>query len=209
MDLGQVCDKTSVNGSKYLYGAFNARLGPRRPGEEELFGELSFGREAVHRVDVPNRHLLLEFCTDRCYYIANTFEERPLEQKVPFMEPGTHPMSTPSVSTFATLDLLLAPALDLESVATVSSVREATIATDHCMVFTKLACKYTAPTTKERRSRKDFSAFFRPAIRQEFVRSFADHNKYAHLGSGDIVEEARHYQKLLSCQGAPGFQKRR
>jgi hypothetical protein len=105
VDLGQVCDKTSVNGSKYLYGDFNARLGPRRPGEEEIIGEFSFGREAVHRVDVPNRHLLLEFCTDRGYCIANTFEERPPEQKVTFMEPGTHPMSTPSVSTFATLDL--------------------------------------------------------------------------------------------------------
>ena len=52
--------KISCNGPRIILGDLNARLGARQVGEDEVLGEFSFGREAVHRVEVPNRDLLLE-----------------------------------------------------------------------------------------------------------------------------------------------------
>jgi hypothetical protein len=109
-DLGKIIDKTSVNGQKYLLGDFNARLGARRPGEEDVMGEFTFGREAARNVDTPNRDLMMEFCIDRGYFIANTIEDRPPENKVTYFEPGVSPMAVPSPGQFTMLDLLLVPA---------------------------------------------------------------------------------------------------
>ena len=60
--LSRIYLKTSSNGPKLVFGDFNARIGNRRPGEELVLGEFCFGKEAVHKVEVPNRDLLFEFC---------------------------------------------------------------------------------------------------------------------------------------------------
>ena len=54
------------------FGDFNARIGQRRPGEEEVLGEHCFGREAMYQVEIPNRDLLLEFCSNRKLIVGNT-----------------------------------------------------------------------------------------------------------------------------------------
>ena len=48
-------------------------MGQRRPNEEEVIGDYCFGREAVHKVEVPNRDLLFEFCLSHGLIIGNTF----------------------------------------------------------------------------------------------------------------------------------------
>ena len=111
VNLSRLWEKTSVNGPKYISGDFNARIGSQRPGEGDIVGPFGFGRAAVHRVDVPNRDLLLEFCTDLGYVVANTFEDVPDEQKVTFMEAatGVFPLAQLTVDKLSVLDLALIP----------------------------------------------------------------------------------------------------
>ena len=40
-ELGHLCDKCSVNGSLFLLGDFNARIGQRRPGEDDISQQTS------------------------------------------------------------------------------------------------------------------------------------------------------------------------
>ena len=55
--LNKLLAQTSTNGPRIIYGDFNARLGARRHGEEHVLGEYGFGREAQHKVEMPNRDL--------------------------------------------------------------------------------------------------------------------------------------------------------
>ena len=79
--------KCSANLAKLVLGDFNSRLGLQRPGEEQIIGDHTFGRPAIHEVEVPNRDLLLEFCQGCSLVVANTFET-PIEEKVTFKEAG-------------------------------------------------------------------------------------------------------------------------
>jgi hypothetical protein len=84
---------------------------------------------------VPNRDLLLEFCTAHAYLVANMLQRTPDYQKVTYGEPGVHPMDVISERTHSMLDLVLVPAGATHEVITVLSVREATLATDHYLVY--------------------------------------------------------------------------
>ena len=112
-DLGLVLKRCSVNGEKLLFGDFNARLGRRGPGEDDILGPHGFGREAMHRVEVPNRDLLIEFCTDYEYTVANTFHQTADDCKVTYFEPGTAPIGPITEATHSVLDLILARAFAL------------------------------------------------------------------------------------------------
>ena len=78
VDLGCLLDATSVIGAKYCIGDFNARLGQRRQGEDEVIGPHNFGLEAVHEVESQSCDLVLAFCTVREFVVANTSEEMPI-----------------------------------------------------------------------------------------------------------------------------------
>ena len=190
IDLGVLHGKISTNGPKYVLGDFNARLGGSRPGEEDIIGPFTFGREARHAVETPNRDLLMEFCHDRGYIVANTMAYAPAEQKVTFMEAGAVPLSQPTGDNFAILDLVLVPSEARADVAMLSSMRTACLASDHFLVYCKLRCEYAGQAREKKPSRKDLTSFCKPTIRQEFVRAFADQNQYSELGHGDVVEEA-------------------
>ena len=172
LDLGRLLDKTSVNGPKYCVGDFNARLGQRRPGEEDLLGPHCFGREAVHRVESPNRDLFIEFCTDRGYVVANSLEETPVEQKVTYFEWGQAPMGPVSASANAMLDLVLVPTGSDSDISRVRSHREATLATNHYLVTFTLALEYDTHARKHHPPRKDRSALFQHHSRQGFLDAF-------------------------------------
>ena len=92
-DLGRVMEKCSAHGAKYLFGDLNARLGKRRPGEDDIIGPHGFGRAAAHHVEVPNRDILIEFCTDFEYIVASTFQQTGDDGKATYFEPRTPPMS--------------------------------------------------------------------------------------------------------------------
>ena len=87
------------------------------------------------------------------------------------------------------LDLLLVPTSEVTAVATVASIREATIASDHFLVFCKLQCEYRGQDRKKRGTRKDLSGLTRPSCRQGFTREFAHHTRFSDLANSDSVEE--------------------
>ena len=73
-----------MNGPKYVFGDFNARIGHTKPVEDQVFGQFGFGREAVHAVEMPRRELLLEFCSGLQYTVGNMCMQTPDSQKVTF-----------------------------------------------------------------------------------------------------------------------------
>ena len=130
-DLEKSIRNTSANGPRFIFGDFNARIGKRRPNEEGILGEHCFGREAVHRVEVPNRDLLLEFCISNSYIIGNTFLPGDAAQKVTYFEPCASPFQDITPCKFSMLDLLLLPARCAKRLITGWSDRYACIASHH------------------------------------------------------------------------------
>ena len=95
--------------------------------EEDVFGPYGHGAEAAHRVEVPNRDLLFEFCTAYDYTVANMLQWTPASQKETFAGPvtaGARPCS-------AMLDLLSVPQAAVGDVVIVLSLKEAPLASDH------------------------------------------------------------------------------
>ena len=80
-------------------------------------GTFTYGGDALHQVRTPNRELLVEFCTDRSSVIANTLEPCPQEQTVTF----AGAISTPTIDTFAMLDLVLVSSDKVDAIVTVSA----------------------------------------------------------------------------------------
>ena len=144
-DLGSSLEKIRVNGQKYIFGDLNARIGQRRHGEDALLGDFSFGREAQHRVEVPNRDLLLEFCESFGYAVANTWFPNPPHMQVTYHELGVGPMSCIDEKTFNVLDLLLVGQGDLGKVLNICSDRSGCVASHHFPITAQLDVAITVP----------------------------------------------------------------
>ena len=71
-----------------------------------------------------------------------------------------------------------------------SSIREATIASDHFLVYFRLRCDYEGEPREQRRARKDLKALQRPQVRQDFAASFVANNRFNDLASSDVLEES-------------------
>jgi hypothetical protein len=140
IQLGQVLDQTSVNGSKYLMGDFNARVGHCRAGEELEFGPCGFGREATHQVEAPNRDLLFD-CTSFGYLVGSMLVDNSPIQKASFMEADCRLMDDINFGGFAMLGLVLMPSGSEQELLSAVSVREAALASDHFMLYCVLHCE--------------------------------------------------------------------
>ena len=130
--------ETNRNRATYGFGDFNARMGHRRPGEEDILGEYCFGREAQHAVELPNRDLVIELCTNFTYIIANTWIANPDDRLVTYHEPCAPPMSEISVEHFTILALVLCPAEHANRVLSLCSDRLGCIASHHFLVTATL-----------------------------------------------------------------------
>ena len=172
MELGKLLDKTSVNGSKYILGDLNAKIGQRRAAEENALGPHCYGTEAVHGVESPNRELLMEFCTDYGYLVGNTFFETSAEKKVTFFVPGASPLGVVNEHSYHMMDLALAPEQALGELADIHSVREASLATDHFLVLCHLRCEFSSSTRKPANGRPDRKSLSESVVEKRFVENF-------------------------------------
>ena len=167
-NLAQSLARTSVNGPKFIFGDFNARIGEQRPGEEGLLGPFCFGAAAQHKVELPNRDLLMEFCSSHSLGIANTFFDAPLDQKATYHEPSVPPRAPICNGKFSMLDLLLCPSQHFHSILDIRSNRMATLASHHFPVTAALcvnmSCVELVPT--HRRAKYDWFALHTPDVRQ-------------------------------------------
>ena len=93
---------------KLIAGDLNARLGHAELGEEDVIGQHTFGRRAVHQVELPNRELLLEFCVNAGVCVANTFFDAAPRNTVTFMEPDTCTIDAITPQKYNVLDFVLA-----------------------------------------------------------------------------------------------------
>ena len=165
--LGSALDKLSINGSKFIAGDLNARLGACRVGEESAIGEHCFGKEAVHPVPLPNRHLLIEFCSSRGYAVSNTFHANTPDRLVTFREHGTTPMAAVLDNKFAMLDLFLVPCNWLSAVEHVSSDRTVSFASQHFPVTASLRMETETRKTCHH-GKPDWAALQIPGARSVF-----------------------------------------
>jgi hypothetical protein len=124
----------SGNFGNVIFGDLNARLGNQLPGEDHIIGAHTFGRRAVHEVEVPNRDLLMELCESNSLLVANTFMPGAPDEKVTYAEPGSAPLGTITGNGYNMLDLLLCDQGILQTCTNLASIRGATLATDHYLV---------------------------------------------------------------------------
>ena len=185
--LGHILEKTSVNGSKFVLGDFNARIGWCRAGEEHAFGPYGFGREATHQVDVSNRELLLEFCTGYQYMVGNMLVHTPPSEMATFMNPGCRPSDDSNSGKLAMLDLALVPGGSMQELVTVLSIRGASLATDHFLVCCVLDCSYDANRCT-RRASKNRQALQHVEVRQQFAEVFVN-SASSSTSANDAVED--------------------
>ena len=168
-ELGDFYDRISVNGPKLIIGDMNTRFGARRPGEEAVMGEYTFGSEAKHPVQLPNRLLLLEFCVSRGLVVGNTLFKHPAEQLVTFRELGVPPMSDVVAHRFAMLDLYLLPCGGEQSVQDVCSDRTVSMASQHFPVLATLKVEPYVKTKGGNQQKRDWSVLKDPMVRHKFV----------------------------------------
>ena len=165
--LGNVMSNTSTNGPKYVFGDFNARVGQQRPGAYHIVGPRSFGVEASHQVEMPNRDFLLECCYGHRLAIANRFCNISAEKQVTYHEPGIPPLAPVCPGSFSVLEVLLAPHPSLNNVETICSDRLATLASSHFPVTAVLRTDVELDGANNRPShRRDWSSLQIPLVRQ-------------------------------------------
>jgi hypothetical protein len=163
----------SANVDKFVFGDLNSRIGAQKVGEADVIGMCTFGREAVHKVEVPNRDLLLEFCVGNSLVVANTFIPGMNNEKATFMEAGSFFLGEVTETGYNMLDLMLCQASTLERISRLASERSAALGTDHYMVQARL--KFDTPLgTGTKHKRRQTSALADDSCRSLFAQAFAD-----------------------------------
>ena len=194
--LSNVLSNTSTNGPKFVFGDFNVRVGQPRPGEHDMVGPHSFGVEAQHRVEMPNRDFLLEFCAGHGLAIANTFCDVPVDKKVTYHEPWAPPLGPISALSFTMLDLLLASQNNLTAVQSIYSDRLATLASSHFPVTSLLRLDLLqSGQTKKQIIRRDWTVLQNPDLRRAISESISENMSDMSV----ISDENRFWEKVCSA----------
>ena len=163
--------KCSANIGKFVFGDLNARVGAQMPGEDHIVGPHTFGRRAVHPVEVPNRDLLIEFCEGNGLLLANTFLPGPPDEKTTFVEAGSTYLGDVTESEYNMLDLLVCDAVTLDKCVSLRSYRMAALASDHFLV--KAILQFDRPLNPDKAARKlDVAALKEPICRAKFAEAF-------------------------------------
>ena len=200
-ELGNHWQRVSVNGAKLIFGDFNARLGNCRPGEEDIVGPYCCGREAAHKVEVPNRDLFMDFCWSRQLCLANSFSQVPLEQRVTYHEPAVTPMGDVSHG-FSMLDFLVTPSDFLDQVVSVCSDRSAALASHHFPVVTSLQMGIPVTAPREIAIKLDWAALAQPNVRTDMVHNFLSHQQHSDHNDLNNRWETLRNNSLTACMEA-------
>lgn len=169
-DLSRLMDRISVNGPKLVFGDFNARLGQRQPGEDDVLGDFCFGLEAFCKVDIPNRDLLLEWCRSFSMLVSNTFHEHPSDKLVTYHEPQVRPGDPISERGFSMLDILLVSATFKDQILDVFSDRRVGLASHHFPVTAILDARIPKTEPGIRKQRLNFATLAETDV-QELLRN--------------------------------------
>ena len=198
-NLEDAVAQVSSNGPKLILGDLNARIGQKRPGEESILGDFRFGREATHRVELPNRDLLLELCCNLGYIVANSLLPNPAQNQVTYHEPVARPMDPIRIDRFNVLDRLLIPSHDARRLISPTSDRHAAIASHHFPVTSVLNVQLQAESAKGKKPpKKNWAALQDSQTRSQLVSDF----KGALKQSGEQSINSRWQAMCEAMQGA-------
>ena len=196
--LSNVMLNTSTNGPKLIFGDLNARLGQARPGEQHIVGPHSFGVEARHQVEMPNRDFLLELCRSHRLGIANTFCDVPVEKKVTYHEPSVPPLGPISPNSFTMLDLLLIPQDNLTDAQGVYSDRLATLASGHFPVTALLHVEVLQrQPIRTQVIRRDWTVLQNPDLRRAISQSIS-----TNMSDVPVSNENEYWEKACSVMAS-------
>ena len=176
-ELNKHWQRLRGQGGRCIFGDMNARLGEARPGEEDVLGEFCFGREAIFKVDLPNRDLLMEFCYSNTLVVANTHSNHPVEQRVTYRELDVKPMDDVTPEKFSMLDLLVIPADSLHDVISVCSDRFATLSSQHFPVIAALRTCVDYRQKQTKAKAMDWSVLGDNKVQKELVDKSNKHGK--------------------------------
>lgn len=101
----------------------------------------------MHKVDVPNRDLLMEFCQGLGLAVLNSYVDADVREKVTFREAGASAFGPISEDKYHVLDLILCEHGVRASVQHLRSIPEAVLATDHFLV--KFQIQFSGPQEEE------------------------------------------------------------
>lgn len=172
--LDECYRKLSANVGKMVVGDLNARLGNQLPGENLIIGPFTFGRRAVHLVEVPNRDLLLEFCESNSTLVANTCLPGTPEEKATYIEPGHTYLGAVSEQSHNMLDLFLWDSVTFGRCTDITNIRKAALGTDHYLI--KSVFSFEPPETqKKKRSKANVESLADDCTRSAFANAFCGH----------------------------------
>ena len=181
-----------TNGPTLVFGDLNSRLHLSRVGEADIIGPFAFGNAAAQVDATSNRELLVEFCASNAYCVANTFVDRPPEQRVTYRGLGVEPMATVDWRRFAQLDHVLLPQAWQSILSDAFSVREAALNTHHFMLVTEVSISIPSEGLKiNRKAKLDVKALGDKSIATAFATSFA--NKFSVLSARPDDEDEGPY----------------
>ena len=172
MCMDTVFRKCAANCGKFILGDMNARIGSKLVGEDHVVGEHTFGRAAIHQVEVPNRDLLMEFCQGAGLLVVNIPIDKEDAKKVTFMEAGARLLGAIAADKFNVLDVVLCEPADMSMVLDICSVREAALATDHFLVQCSLEIFKFQATSQQERKPKCKQALADLSHKQAFTDTF-------------------------------------
>ena len=172
-ELERAFQRTSVNGSRIVFGDLNARLHRRLPSEEDIFGDYVF--ETRSRMELgSNRELLVELCTSFALAAANTFIDLPPEELVTYRNLGVAPLTQVTADRFGQLDWLLVPQQDLHRVRDIRSYRAEPLASQHFLVIANFDTALPRRVQVVRNRPRDRDALKDPEVAQQFRNIFID-----------------------------------
>ena len=161
--MAEVKKRLEAKGPVLILGDFNARLHARRAGEGDVLGKHIYGR-GTGALDppeiVPNRDLLVNFCREEGYKVANTWFRKPEAKKVTQRHPGNFDDPGPGQPwdpvRYGEIDMCLAGRGWGSMVKDVESDVKASINSDHYPLLVQLQVKLRAKRNHGNQREKGF-----------------------------------------------------
>ena len=152
-ELQKIIERTNNNHPIIILGDFNARIQCRNnqnANETQVIGPHTFDKD---NVDIDNRseqvkwnrQILIDFCLEKHYIVANTWFQKQNHKLATFMEIGTRREHNIKRGNWEQIDFILIQHRWRNAIRDCESDTMANIDSDHCPIKVKICAKYKAP----------------------------------------------------------------
>ena len=169
--LFECLERYRAHGPSIIIGDLNARLHVCKAGEDKTLGPYTFGNPNANWHPNSNRNLLLDRCQASEYVVANTFFERPVEQRVTYFELSARPTDDIEYHKFAELDHVLIHRNWLTNITAIRSHRGEAFQSHHFLVTVDLSISIEKQHFK-RHSQVDLTELRKQSVAENFTMHF-------------------------------------